>query len=408
MRPNLPKGWRVFLLGDIARISSGGTPNRQRAEYWGGHIPWITTAKINYKEITEAEEYITEAGLNNSSTKMVPKGTLLMAMYGQGATRGRVGILGISAAANQACAIIEPIEAVTRQYLYCYLSHNYESIRRLGHGGNQANLSGELIKSIRIPIPPAQEQEAITKIMSSWDTAIEKTSDLIAAKQKLKKALMQQLIMGKLRFKEFKGQKWKVAHLEDCADVLFSGVDKLTNDGEVPVRLCNYTDVYYNDTITNDMDFMEATATQTEISKFSLKKGDVMITKDSEVPEDIAVAAYVAEDLENTLCGYHLALIRPNREVLLGEFLSYLFGSHAFMNYFYRHANGVTRFGLTTNAVFKAPIPLPSVPEQVKIAGVFGALSTEIGLLNERVEMLQQQKKGLMQKLLTGKVRVKV
>jgi type I restriction enzyme S subunit len=127
----VPESWTESRVGTIARFSSGGTPSRDVSEYWaGGTIPWVKTTEINYCTITETEERITQAGLDNSSAKIFPAGTLLMAMYGQGVTRGRVGILGIAAATNQACAAIMPHseEEVSTGFLYYFLEFHYENL----------------------------------------------------------------------------------------------------------------------------------------------------------------------------------------------------------------------------------------------------------------------------------------
>jgi type I restriction enzyme, S subunit len=104
----IPKHWGIVALGYVCNLTSGGTTDRNRPEYWNGNIPWVKTGEINYNQINQTEEYITELGLNNSSTKLASAGTLLMAMYGQGVTRGRVAILGIEASFNQACLAIAP------------------------------------------------------------------------------------------------------------------------------------------------------------------------------------------------------------------------------------------------------------------------------------------------------------
>src|SRR5687768_7178147 len=105
------------------------------------------------------------------------------------------------------------------------------------------------------------------------------------------------------------------------ANLELSNVDKLSIDGQKEVRLCNYVDVYKNERITSAIEFMKATASDEQIKRLSLKKFDVLLTKDSETPDDIGVPAFVAEELENVVCGYHLAMLRPNSEVVLGEFL---------------------------------------------------------------------------------------
>lgn len=102
----VPEGWGESVLGDVSRVTSGGTPSRNNNNYWGGTIPWVTTAEVDFNTITDTAEKITEEALNNSSAKLFPKGTILMAMYGQGKTRGKVAKLGIKASTNQACAAI--------------------------------------------------------------------------------------------------------------------------------------------------------------------------------------------------------------------------------------------------------------------------------------------------------------
>lgn len=141
-------------LGECAKIYTGGTPNRKRPEYWGGDVPWIKTGEINYTIIEDTEEKITEAGLNGSSAKIVPAGSLLMAMYGQGITRGRVGITGIPASINQACAAIEIADATIAKHTFFFLERKYEDIRDLAQGANQQNLNLAIVKSIEIPQPP--------------------------------------------------------------------------------------------------------------------------------------------------------------------------------------------------------------------------------------------------------------
>ena len=200
-------------------------------------------------------------------------------------------------------------------------------------------------------------------------------------------------------------EEWELVHIGQCAEVLFSNVDKKSNDNELPVKLCNYTDVYYNKLITNNLDFMRATATKLEIEKFSVKKGDVIITKDSETADDIAVPAFVVEKLDNVLCGYHLALIRPNNSVLLGEYLSKFFQLHTVRHYFSTLANGVTRFGLTTQTTLRAQVPLPPLPEQKKIAEILSAWDSAVKQRGKLINAKTKLKKALMQQLLTGKRR---
>ena len=156
---------------------------------------------------------------------------------------------------------------------------------------------------------------------------------------------------------------WRLVRLGDVANVAFSSVDKKTADGEVPVELCNYTDVFYNRRIRAGMKLMTATATPAERDTWSLKKGDVLFTKDSETPDEIGVPSYVSDDMPNVLCGYHLGLARPSSDLVYGAFLARALASRASVQEFSRIANGVTRFGLTLEATRNLSILLPPLPE---------------------------------------------
>ena len=162
---------------------------------------------------------------------------------------------------------------------------------------------------------------------------------------------------------------WREVKLGEVCNVITSPVDKKTVDGELPIKLCNYTDVYYNNTIDSKIDFMTATANHREIEKFSLVKGDVIITKDSETPDDIGVPAYVKETIDNLLCGYHLTILRPKKQTI-GKYICYALTSPRVKNNLYRFANGITRFGLTTESYQKIKIPFPSLSEQKAIASL--------------------------------------
>jgi len=198
---------------------------------------------------------------------------------------------------------------------------------------------------------------------------------------------------------------WRSSQLDEVADVILSNVDKKSYDDQIPVRLCNYTDVYYNDKIINGLDFMEATATDREVERFKIHPGDVLITKDSETPDDIAVPALVEDAFDDVLCGYHLAILRPDSTAVSGAYLSFLLGLHWVRHYFFTLANGVTRYGLTSDAIQKAVLPFPPLPEQKKIAEILSTWDDAIATVSRLIESKRALKKGLMQQLLTGKRR---
>lgn len=171
---------------------------------------------------------------------------------------------------------------------------------------------------------------------------------------------------------------WQKTRINEVAEVLFSNVDKHTIEEEIPVRLCNYIDVYRNEKITRKIDFMEASAGPGEIERFQVRKGDLLVTKDSETPDDIAIPALVDEELPGVLCGYHLAMIRPRSKNIYGPFLFWLHASKQYRAQYEARAVGVTRFGLPQYSFRSARIPIPPLSEQERISAFLDASCTAI------------------------------
>ena len=193
---------------------------------------------------------------------------------------------------------------------------------------------------------------------------------------------------------------WIKKPLKEVVEMAFSGVNKKSRSDQKTVRLCNYMDVYNNDYITADIDFMTATASDREIEKFTLQQGDVIITKDSETPDDIGVPAVVVDDLDNVICGYHLALLRPNQNEIDGIFLAKELARDRVSHQFSRVANGATRFGLTTDAVRNVKVNVPPLSEQKKIARILGTWDRTINLTERLIEAKEKQFKWLLKTLI--------
>lgn len=170
---NLPKGWLWTTIGDIAILSSGGTPDRSNHSYFKGHIPWVKSGELNYNTITETEETISQGALENSSAKIVPSGTLLIALYGS--TVGKLAFLGIDAATNQAVAALKTTNSFESKYLYYYLLHNREKLLQKRIGGAQPNISQKILQIFPIPLATLKEQEIIIhqieSLFSKFDEA---------------------------------------------------------------------------------------------------------------------------------------------------------------------------------------------------------------------------------------------
>lgn len=203
----MPKSWEIKTLGSVSEITSGGTPSRSEASYWNGKIPWVKTGEIDYNVILETEEKITEEGLRNSAAKIIPSGTPLIAMYGQGITRGKAAILGIDATLNQACAAILIHSCIDAYFLLHYLKYSYARIRNFGHGANQKNLNSALVRSIIIPIPEIYEQKYILNTLNACDakiTALEHEAHLL---DELFRAMLEELMTGRLSVKGLDGSE---------------------------------------------------------------------------------------------------------------------------------------------------------------------------------------------------------
>ena len=264
--------------------------------------------------------------------------------------------------------------------------------------GAQPNVNAKEYGSFRFPLPPLSEQRRIATILRTWDEAIDKLGRLRMAKSRRRRGVMRALLTAKLRLLGSGHRPWRVVRLGEIAEVIVSSVDKKTKSSERPVRLCNYTDVYACHTIRPRMGLMKASATSTEIEKCRLRVGDVVITKDSEDPNDIAVPAVVEETAPDLVCGYHLAIIRPG-PAADGPFLKYYFDLPGTRAYFASRANGATRFGLTVGSIEGAVIRIPELAEQRRIAEVLRTCDEAIATISRQIDSVAGQKRGLQQKL---------
>jgi type I restriction enzyme S subunit len=186
----------------------------------------------------------------------------------------------------------------------------------------------------------------------------------------------------------------KTVKLADIANIKVSNVDKKSKPGQKAVKLCNYTDVYYNIDITNDIDFMVATASDKEIEKFSIKKGQVALTKDSETAFDIGMSAYMKDDFRETVLGYHLALFTPYDDELDGQFLNYFMRTNMIRKYFENNAGGSgQRVSLSLDCLSSIPVSLPKLKTQKQIASLLGKLDDKIAInkkINEKLKKTAQ------------------
>lgn len=384
----VPEGWECKALADVARVTSGGTPSRNNLAYWENRdIPWIRTTEVQNCYIYQQDvvEYISKEGMDNSSAKLLPVNTILMAMIGQGKTRGQLALLKISATTNQNAAAIIFNENQYPEFYFQYLLTQYENIRNYSNSAGQSNLSGGLVKEIKVPVPPLPEQQKIAQILSTWDKAINTTEQLLANSQHQKKALMQQLLTGKKRLLNEEGVRFSVEWKSKNLRSLFSvtkgkqlNKDTLTKEGEYPVinggiEPSGYTDEY-----------------NTEANTITISEGGNS-------------CGFVGFQKIKFWCGGHCYAVQDSKLNLEFTYQLLKFNQTNIMSL--RVGSGLPNIQKKDLEAMSVLHPA-DLEEQQKIATVLSTADREIELIQTQLEALKQEKKALMQQLLTGKRRV--
>ena len=330
---------------------------------------------------------------------------------------------------SPAYTVMTPNQRIIPEY-YKYLAKSKDFISLLqtcvtGIREGQ-NINYDVLRKTPMPIPAQDEQKQISRYLD-WQTS--KINKFIKAKKKLIALLKEQkqnvinqavtrgldpnvkLKPSGVEWIEDIPEHWDARRLRTLAAVRASGVDKNTNEDEVPVMLCNNVDIYRNEHITPKIDFMKATASKHEIRNFELKAGDLVITKDSLNPEIIGVPSYVPEALPGVLCAYHLYLIRPFASAIESEFLLRAFSSSAVSRQFRVATNGVTIVGLPQGAVKATVIPLPPLEEQRAIIAHINEKCAEISQAISRaereIELMREYRTRLISDVVTGQVDVR-
>lgn len=388
----IPEGWGVCRLGDIAEISAGGTPSRTNPNYWDGEIPWVTTSEVDFSVINNAGQSITSEGLKNSAAKLIRSGTLLMALYGQGKTRGKVAMLGIEAATNQACAAISLRNIASNNFIFHYLVSQYEAIRGLSNTGNQENLNSSLVRSICVPFPDPEEQHTIATALSDVDAMLDGLDRLIAKKRAIKQATMQQLLTGQTRLPGFSGE-WEVTRLGDCVSIRNQ---KVLPANVAPETLC----VELEHVGQGDGRLLiRGEARNSSAAKYRFQVGDILFgrlrsylrkywlaTEEGICTTEIWPLMF---DLERIKSGFLFALVQTDNFI---EAASISYGTH------------MPR--ADWNVVRNHEIHLPSKEEQTAIATILSDMDTEITALETRRTKTRALKRAMMQELLTGRTRL--
>ncbi|KMY66191.1 restriction endonuclease [Desulfocarbo indianensis] len=418
---SLPVSWRLSRAKQVFRLRTDKAPNNNQMELLSiythiGVKPRKDLEQRGNKASTTDGYWIVKYG-DIISNKLL-------------AWMGAIGVSHYEGVTSPAYDILMPRQQCnTDFYHYLFRTPIYLQqfkIRSRGIMDMRLRLYFDQLGQIPIPIPPIDDQNHIVGYLN-WKTYqinkfIRNKRRLIELLWEQKQNIINQAVTRGLDFGvklkpsgvEWIGEipeHWEVRRLRTLATVRASGVDKNTNDNELPVNLCNYVDVYKNDKITAEIDFMKATAMPEEIRTFGLQAGDVIITKDSETWEDIAIPAFVPETLPGVICAYHLTLVRPFTGEINGEFMHRAFSSDPVAKQFRVSANGVTRFGLSQGAIKGAFFPVPPLEEQLRIVNHINERCDEIKQATARaqreIELMREYRTRLISDVVTGKVDVR-
>lgn len=396
---NLPVNWSIKRFDEFSSFFSGGTPSTSNKNYYEGDIPFIKSGEI---ESAETEQYISFVALKDSSAKIVEKGDILFALYG--ANSGEVAISKIEGAINQAILCIRP--KADKYFIKYFLELNKDRLVAKYLQGGQGNLSAKIVKHLKIPFPPIKEQNVISTIIHDWEIAIDNLEESILQLKKRKKGLMQQIFSGELRlqnpsgksFPDWKAQKLgyylKVSKAKNL-DLKYGDEDVLSVSGEFG--------------IVNQIEFHGRSFAGASVANYGVvETGDIVYTKSplKANPYGIIKVNKGVPGIVSTL--YAIYKCKPT---VNGEFVDYYFQLDDNVNRYLRplvQKGTKNDMKINNEKVLIDKVLFPSVEEQAVIVDFFKTVDQEITETKNYLETLKTQKKGLMQKLLTGEVRVKI
>lgn len=372
----LPENWCWTRMQEIAQWGSGGTPSRKVSEYYSGDISWVKTGELNDDYIFETEEHITQEAISHSSAKIYPTDTVVIAMYG--ATIGKVGILGIPAATNQACAcaIVKP--STDYKYLFYYAQSQKDDFIKKGKGGAQPNISQEIIKFHQFPLPPLPEQQRIVdrieSLFAKLDEAKEKVQTVVDSFETRKAAIFHKAFTGELTAKwreehDVGMESWEKKSVgELCGSLKYGTVKKSNASGSVVVlRMGNlqqgeidWSDLAYS----NDPD---------DIEKYKLFPGDVLFNRTNSAALVGKTAIYRGE--HPAIYAGYLIKLDYDHDKIIGDYLNYALNTLDAKKYCNSvKTDGVNQSNINAKKIGAYSFNVPSIPEQEKIVAVIQKL----------------------------------
>jgi type I restriction enzyme S subunit len=376
-------------LGSVANISTGGTPSTDVPDYWDGAVPWITTGDIDFNVITRARQFLTEEGMRNSAAKLLPAGTLLMAMYGQGATRGKVARLGIEAATNQACAAIQPRhEEFSTDFLYVVLEASYESIRSRANIGGQANLSTALIRETPVPRVSSSTREKALGTHRQFERALG-LLHAVAAQINVRNAAARRAI--------FRG----------LAD------DRFLELGEVTSRVLRRNTVGCDRTLSisgrrglvlQDEYFNRSITPESGGGQVLLLRGEFAFNRSASDGYPYGATKRLDDYAQGVVSSIYTCFALAQDSPVGSDYLVQLLES-GFLDPQLRRMNNIGSrahglLNITAEDYFRLRLPVPGALQQASIVRALKAQDTELALVAQLTEQLSMQKRALISRLL--------
>lgn len=415
----IPSDWEVKKISDISEdLISGGTPSTKIEIYWNGDIPWMTSEHINGRTVTKGQRNITKEGLENSASNLVPKENLLVA------TRVGIGKAALNkidiAISQDLTGVIVKKEKSTPDYLFWFLVNNEIVLKSIAQGSTIKGILREDLGKFKVAIPRIEEQEGIAAILSRIDDTVKKTDEIIQKTQLLKKGLMQELLTRGIGHTEFKyseelgcdiPKEWDVVRIEDIIPDRKGAIkigpfgSQLKKNEMVPdgIKVYGQENVLGHDFTIGDRYISEAKFTT--LQSVEIFPGDVLIS----MMGSIGYSVVFPENTEKGIMDSHLIRIQVIKDKCVPLFLARIINDAVVIkNQIKSMSQGAIMSGLNSQIIKRILLPLPGTKEQEEINSILVNVDDQIEKERRTREELERLKKGLMQILLTGKVRIKV
>lgn len=408
----VPSGWNLFRLTSVARLESGHTPSRRVPQYWDGGVPWISlhdTHALGAIEIFSTAMTISRAGLDNSSARLLPKGTVV---FSRTATVGKTTIMGREMATSQDFANYVCGDQLDNRYLIYLFRFMEPEWQRLMAGSTHNSIYMPVFQDLAILLPPICEQRRIGETLSDIDALIESLEQLLAKKRQIKQGAMQALLTGKKRLPGFSGnwEKKSFGELFDFSGGLSASREQLGFDG--------HCYLHYGDIHTSSRSFVDVQRDYDQLPKLKiplsrvssrsmLADGDVVFVDASEDDEGTSKHVVVFnKDLIPFISGLHTIVAKSKTDELDRQFKRYCFRTRAVKSQFKFYAVGTKVSGISKSNIVKIVIPVPTIPEQAAIAETLASMDAEVDAIEVKLAKACQLKQGMMQELLTGRIRL--